>query len=159
MLKPATAVRKVLFLCTANYYRSRFAEYLFNHVAEHEGVYWRAESRGLGVGLWGNIGPISRYTVERLEALGIEPADLRRSPQQVTATDFEEADLVVAVKEAEHRPMMVALFSDWHDRIEYWAIDDLDCAEPHEALPLLECQIHTLVDRLSRQSPRSNGDG
>jgi hypothetical protein len=32
--------------------------------------------------------------------------------------------------------------------VEYWHIDDLDCAEPEEALPLLETQVRRLVDRL-----------
>jgi len=35
----------VLFLCTGNYYRSRFAEILFNAVAAKEGLGWRADSR------------------------------------------------------------------------------------------------------------------
>ena len=36
----------VLFLCTGNYYRSRFAESLFNSVAGKMGLPWRASSRG-----------------------------------------------------------------------------------------------------------------
>ena len=46
----------VLFLCSANYYRSRFAEHFFNWLAEINGMPWRADSRGLMVGGWGNIG-------------------------------------------------------------------------------------------------------
>src|SRR5947199_205561 len=39
--------KTVLFLCTGNYYRSRFAEVLFNSVAGKMGLTWRASSRGL----------------------------------------------------------------------------------------------------------------
>jgi hypothetical protein len=39
--------KTVLFLCTGNYYRSRFAEALFNSVAGKMGLPWRASSRGL----------------------------------------------------------------------------------------------------------------
>lgn len=39
-------MKTVLFLCTGNYYRSRFAEYLFNHLAEQQTLEWRAESLG-----------------------------------------------------------------------------------------------------------------
>src|SRR5260370_39303693 len=46
----------VLFLCTGNYYRSRFAEVLFNSVAAKMGLPWRASSRGLGLGRGGNKG-------------------------------------------------------------------------------------------------------
>ena len=50
---------------------SRFAEHLFNWLAESKGLHWRADSRGLAVGRAGNIGPISRHAVERLHVLNI----------------------------------------------------------------------------------------
>ncbi|MBN2191381.1 MAG: hypothetical protein JW751_01075 [Polyangiaceae bacterium] len=40
-------VAQVLFLCTGNYYRSRFAEAVFSHGASQRAVGWRALSRGL----------------------------------------------------------------------------------------------------------------
>ena len=40
--------KNVLFLCTGNYYRSRFAEILFNSVAGRMGLPWKASSRGMG---------------------------------------------------------------------------------------------------------------
>jgi protein-tyrosine-phosphatase len=39
--------KRVLFVCSGNFYRSRLAELLFNEAAEKAGVVWRAESRGL----------------------------------------------------------------------------------------------------------------
>lgn len=36
--------KAVLFLCTGNYYRSRFAECLFNSVAGKMGLLWAATS-------------------------------------------------------------------------------------------------------------------
>ena len=36
--------KTVLFLCTGNYYRSRFAEILFNSVASKLGLPWQASS-------------------------------------------------------------------------------------------------------------------
>ena len=53
-------VRSVLFLCTGNYYRSRFAEIVFNSVAERMGLPWRASSRGLALGRGvNNVGPMA----------------------------------------------------------------------------------------------------
>ncbi len=46
---PSQAHKTVLFLCTGNYYRSRFAEALFNSVAGRMGLPWRASSRGLAL--------------------------------------------------------------------------------------------------------------
>ncbi len=52
--------KTVLFLCTGNYYRSRFAEVLINFVAGRMGLPWRALSRGLAVerGV-NNVGPMA----------------------------------------------------------------------------------------------------
>jgi protein-tyrosine phosphatase len=140
--------KKVIFVCSANYYRSRYAEHYFNWVASREQLGWKADSRGLMVGVWGNIGPISNYTVDALRRRGIPLDDQPRDPKALTLTDLAEADLVVAVKETEHRAMMAEQFPLWQDRIEYWQVDDLDCAEAHESLPHLEKQIHALVERL-----------
>ena len=152
--------KKVIFVCSANYYRSRYAEHYFNWLAGREQLGWRADSRGLMVGFWGNIGPISRHAVDALRRRGIPLEDQPRDPKPLTLADLAEADLVVAVKEAEHRAMMDAQFPLWTERIEYWQVDDLDCAEAREALPHLENQIHALVERLrgtDRSGPGTGG--
>src|SRR6185312_8984112 len=64
--KVMTKRPRVLFLCTGNYYRSRYAEELFNHFAKIEGLDWRAFSRGATErGSPGNMGPMSRFARER----------------------------------------------------------------------------------------------
>jgi len=140
--------KKVIFVCSANYYRSRYAEHYFNWLAGREELDWEADSRGLMVGVWGNIGSISSYTVNALKCRGIPLEEQPREPKALTLADLAEADLVVAVKKAEHRAMMALQFPLWKDRIEYWHVDDLDCAQAEDALPHLEKQIHALVARL-----------
>src|ERR1700748_3057315 len=96
--------KTVLFLCTGNYYRSRFAEVLFNSVAGKMGLPWRASSRGLALerGV-NNVGPMAVAAVKALEARGHHAsADIARFPTQVTADDFGAAGWIVALKEAEH---------------------------------------------------------
>jgi protein-tyrosine phosphatase len=141
-------MKRVLFLCTGNYYRSRFAEIFFNWQAKLRELPWRAESRGLAVDL-GNIGPISRHTKSKMIELGIWSEEFERDPLPVAAEDFAGADLVVAVKEAEHRPLMETNFPSWRERVEYWHVHDLDCAQPIDALPHLERQVLGLLDRLA----------
>lgn len=58
-------MKSVLFLCTGNYYRSRFAEIYFNWHAPQQGLLWKAVSRGLGLDPC-NLGPLSLHTVLRL---------------------------------------------------------------------------------------------
>jgi protein-tyrosine phosphatase len=67
----------VLFLCSGNYYRSRFAEVYFNRLAEQQPSAWRADSRGLALDP-ANPGPISRHA---LEAGPQTPEDPTARPQ------------------------------------------------------------------------------
>ena len=60
-------MKQVLFLCSANYYRSRFAEHLFNWLAPKRKVRWRADSRVLEWDRWGDVGAMSSHTEEALK--------------------------------------------------------------------------------------------
>lgn len=138
---------QVLFLCSGNYYRSRFAEHLFNWLATEAGLPWRAASRGLNRSS-NNVGPISRHALDGLKRRGIPLNGKHRYPIQLELSDLTGSDLVIAVKEAEHRAMLASQFPQWEKKVEYWHIDDLDCAEPVEALPVLDRQVRELVERL-----------
>lgn len=151
-MQAANGARKatVLFLCTGNYYRSRHAEEVFNHLAAAAGLGWRATSRGLALELGvNNIGPMSRATLARLTALGIPHGPVLRMPLRVTDRDLAEADLVVALKELEHRPLLAERFPTWTERVEYWAVHDVDYAAPDSALPEIEGRVRALVARLA----------
>src|SRR6266851_9876898 len=92
--------KSVLFLCTGNYYRSRFAESLFNSVAGKMGLPWRASSRGLALerGV-NNVGPMAVSAVKALETRGLRAAvDFARFPIQVIVDDLDTADWIVALK-------------------------------------------------------------
>jgi len=144
------SVRAVLFLCTGNYYRSRFAEGLFNHLAGQLRLGWRADSCGLALGdaETENVGPISIYTIEALKLRSIPIAEPIRYPRTVTLADLTSAELIVALKEAEHRALMQQCFPDWERRITYWHVHDLDQAPPHVALAEIEKLVRSLIDCL-----------
>ena len=138
-------MQHVLFLCTGNYYRSRFAEYWFRHLAAERGLVWTAESRGLALSA-ANIGPLSIFTKRECNRLGVEFDD--RNPVALREEDLQAAALTIAVKETEHRPMMRQQFPQWESRIEYWEVHDLDRAEAEEALATLKERVEQLVFRL-----------
>jgi protein-tyrosine phosphatase len=138
----------VLFLCTGNYFRSRFAEHLFNHLAPLEGLPWQAESRGLAPDpARRNPGPISHFTISALQQRQLSIAS-HRDPLEVTLDDLKRAARIIAVKEAEHRPMARERFIEWENRIEYWHCHDLDCAAADDALNAVEARVRALVAEL-----------
>jgi protein-tyrosine phosphatase len=143
--------RVVLFLCTGNYYRSRFAEIVFNERAARRGLPWRAESRGLALerGV-NNVGPLSPHAVERLGRMGLSFDGYLRMPMPVSEDDLKRADLIVAVKADEHRPLLRERHAGWEGRAEYWEIHDDYDLPPEQALAALERQVDELLDRLAR---------
>ena len=156
MLRPVSPVpepKRIMFLCSGNYYRSRFAEILFNHLATAEGLAQRADSAGL----WRdchthNPGPMSPHTIAGLAERGVPLPSVLRAPRDVTRADVQNAALTVALKESEHRPLVMTRFPDLCARVEFWHVDDVGDAPPSAALPLLERNVRALVARLAAES-------
>lgn len=141
-------MKKILFLCTGNYYRSRFAEYLFNELATQHHLAWQADSRALALQLGvNNVGLISPHTQMRLNQLGIACTPLRE-PQQVTELDLKNSGKIIALDEAEHRPFVAQLFPKWLDKIDFWVVHDLHLTAPSIALTQIEQRVHHLVNSL-----------
>jgi protein-tyrosine phosphatase len=145
--------KKMLFLCTGNYYRSRFAEELFNHLARAAGVQWSADSRALAIerGIF-NIGPISPDTARAIRQRRIDLREPIRLPRGLSEEDLQASDRVIALKEAEHRPLLTERFPAWADRVEYWHVHDLDLSSAHEAIAEIERLVVGLIDELRQGS-------
>jgi protein-tyrosine phosphatase len=139
----------VLFLCSGNYYRSRFAELLFNHLVAGTSLAYRADSAGLWPSCHRyNPGPISADTLAALEARGVSLPGSHRAPRDVTMADVSGAAVTIALKEAEHRPLVLERFPTLLERIEFWHVHDLDQAPPSVAIPLIESNVRALIARL-----------
>lgn len=137
-------LRQILFLCTGNYYRSRFAEELFNHEARLAGLNWQASSRGLAPEPSPeNVGAISVFTLWALNDRSIPPAE--RLPVVCTIGDLEAADRVIALKEAEHRLFLAQRFPGWEDRTLYWHVDDVDVGEPADTIAQIDQLVRELI--------------
>lgn len=143
-------MKGVLFLCTGNYYRSRFAEVLFNSVANKLGLSWKALSRGLALEGVHNDGPMAVAAIRALEARGIPLGeDCTRLPALVRVEDLEGANWLVALNDEEHQSLLMERFPAVAEKVEYWQVPDTP-----EALPLIEREVMDLVARLMRGGRR-----
>jgi protein-tyrosine phosphatase len=140
----------LLFLCTGNYYRSRFAELYFNHQAAQRQLDWHAESRGLGADQPnGNIGAMSMDAYQALAKRGIKVDVSHRFPRQVSPIDLRHAHRVIALHEDEHRPMVEAQFPDAAGQVEYWRVEDVGAMAADQAMDTLARRIDALVGELA----------
>ncbi|MFO0930199.1 MAG: hypothetical protein U0736_24765 [Gemmataceae bacterium] len=117
----------------------------FNALAARAGLPWRAVSRGLDLerGVL-NIGPMARVAVEWLRHQGVADESCRRFPAEAVADDFARADRVIALDDAEHRPLVVDLFPDQIDRVEFWQVEDAP-----GVLPLIGQLVGQLIAALA----------
>ena len=143
-----TEPKKMLFVCTGNYYRSRYAEAVFNHLARMLDLRWTAFSRGLNIHtiLAGDLSPHVREDLAR-QGLSLSLTGPRRTA--LTELDLASANRAVALKESEHRPMMAEQFPAWVDRIEYWHVHDLDRARADDALPQIYDRVKDIAGDLA----------
>lgn len=156
MHAPRHTPLNLLFLCSGNYYRSRFAEFLFNRLVVDTELPWQACSRGLIVDrISHNIGPISPYTITALQSRRIILPEVLRFPLQLQEQDLTAAHRIIALKEIEHRPLLAERFPLWTDRVDYWHIDDVDYAAAETALALLEQNVIRLIKQLDRGGRRT----
>ncbi len=139
----------IIFLCTGNYYRSRFAEYYFNHFSD--ALPWRAESRGLALDTYNNIGPISALTTTELKKLGIVVTN-PRFPISATEKDFESAQKIIALNKVEHEPIINKNFPKWEGSVTYWEVGDIDTMLTGTAVHKMEKLLNELLESLKRDN-------
>jgi protein-tyrosine phosphatase len=139
-------MREILFICTGNYYRSRFAEAVFNHHAERAGAAVRAISRGLETfridpELHGDLSPLTRAA---LELRGIPRRHTAPAPVQLILDDLVRATRAIALDAREHRPMIEEAFPEHAGRVEFWDVPDVPGCPPAVALARIEANVLAL---------------
>jgi protein-tyrosine phosphatase len=149
-------IQKVLFLCTGNYYRSRFAEQLFNVRATQGDLHWWAYSRGLALEKGrNNVGPMSPNAIQALQERGIMLHHGPRYPLQAEAGDFHSANMIIALQQAEHQPYIRDRYAAWAKRVHYWHVHDVTPTHAYDPLREIDREIQRLILHLSASQNRS----
>jgi protein-tyrosine phosphatase len=148
-------MNSILFICTGNYYRSRFAEIVFNDIAKREKIAAVAFSRGFRLNPAKNSGALSPHAVSYLSLLRISfghPGE----PTRLTTADLNGASCIVVLDEKEHRPMMRQSFPDWEDKVQYWNFEDDYLVSPANVLPALKEKVLDLATSLANETPQAH---
>lgn len=141
-------LREVIFVCTGNYYRSRFAETYFNHRKKETNLGWEASSRGLNIYNNNNVGPISTHSTDYLKALSIPVHEELRFPLPLLLDDLVRADLVILLDRKEHFPMLQEQFPQYLSSVQFWDFPDVHIAPSSEILPKIKIKVEELLLQL-----------
>lgn len=142
-------MKRCLFICTGNYYRSRYAEAIFNYEAQRLGLNWSAYSRGLAIQY--ASGDIASQTKQMLLEKKIPLTMTGPTRVQIHEKDFYEADRIIALQHHEHYPMMQEQYPDWADKIEYWDVADIGFVSARLALARIEQLVLEFIEKLEKE--------
>ena len=140
-------MNNILFVCTGNIFRSRFAEEVFNHLCEINGVDATAFSAGLQVGGYKQR-KIYRPAMNELERLKIEPLRSNEDSVHIDDIDVSIYDQIICMDEEEHKPMVRSneLLSGF--TFQYWNIVDMPKVPSDKSLPKCYKKVESLIDQL-----------
>ena len=136
-------MKKVLFICTGNYFRSKFAEIYFNF--KKANTDWIAFSRGFDISNVKNTGPISFYSINKLNELDIVIPEQINMPELLTEQDLLQSEIIIALNELEHRTFIKKQFPLWENKIVFWSIKDLYEEDAKISLNKLILEIEKII--------------
>jgi protein-tyrosine phosphatase len=141
----------ICFLCTGNYYRSRYAEECFNHQAHKAGLQWRATSRALHQDLSTvrNVGSMSPVAIVSLWLKGIRPRQAQRAAQTLGQAESSQFSRLVALDAEEHTPYVETYYPALKGKMIYWDIKDLDKESPKIAFAKIDRHVQRLIETLA----------
>jgi protein-tyrosine phosphatase len=149
--RPPARTKTVLFICTGNYYRSRYAQAVFNEQATPG---WSAVSRGLDTST-PHSAPVSPLVVADLTRRHIDLARVAGTPQPLTRKDLDAADVVVLLDGAEHEPMLRKQFPDFpFSKVRSWSVQDVPRTQPADAFAAIWSEVESLVGDITAPPPK-----
>jgi protein-tyrosine phosphatase len=140
----------VLFVCTGNFYRSRFAEAIFK--ARTTGSTLTASSRGLDTSKPRDTG-LSPLVVAELKRLNISADLVAGYPRQLKREDLGAADVVVLLDGREHAPMLHKQFPQVDmAKVRQWSVQDVPAMAASDAFAEITRQVELLIAELAERA-------
>ena len=143
-------MHKVLFVCTANIYRSRFSEEVYNHLTSKLNIPSEAFSAGLKVGEYVTR-KIYSPALQQLHYYKIKPKRKDEFSVHIDELTLTNYDKIICLDEAEHRPMVNRNARLNKIEIDYWNIIDEPTVSSSISLPQCYKMVEDLVAEVSKK--------
>ncbi len=143
-------MHRVLFVCTANIFRSRFSEEVYNHFAKKLNIPSEAFSAGLKVGEY-TTRKIYRPALQQLDYFDIEPQRKDELSVHINDLDLTDYHKIICMDEEEHKPMIEANSNLSNLKIEYWDIVDEPKVSSHISLPKCYLEVEKLISNIASE--------
>ena len=143
-------MHKVLFVCTANIFRSRFSEEVYNHFAKKLNIPSEAFSAGLRVGEY-TTRKIYRPALHQLAHFNIEPKRKDELSVHINDLDLKDYHKIICMDEKEHRPMVEMNDQLSKVNMDYWNIVDEPMVSSKVSLPVCFDKVKDLVMSVSKK--------
>ncbi len=148
-------MHKILFVCTANIFRSRFSEEVYNHLINQIDLPSIAFSAGLQVGNY-ITRRMYRPALEQLDLLQIKPMRKNELSIHIDKLKLSDYKKIICLDEKEHKPMVEANGKLKDFNIEYWDIVDEPRVSSHISLPKCYKKVEELVNQVSMELRHSS---
>ena len=143
-------MHRVLFVCTANIFRSRFSEEVYNHFAKKLNIPSEAFSAGLRVGEY-TTRKIYTPALQQLKNYNIKPSRKDDLSIHINDLDLNVYDMIICMDEVEHRPMVEMNDQLNKINIDYWNIVDEPMVSSKVSLPVCFDKVKDLVISVSKK--------
>ena len=140
-------MKKILFVCTANIFRSRFAEEVFNSLASDSSLSLSAFSAGMKVGEF-TTRKIYYPALEQLKRYNIKPQRGNELSTHIDDLNLDEYDRIICMDEPEHRPMVEENTNLKGRDVEYWNIVDIPEEDSRVSLPMCYEKVNKLFSEM-----------
>ena len=143
-------MHRVLFVCTANIFRSRFSEEVYNYLANRTKLPSQAFSAGLKVGSY-TTRKIYSPALKQLKSFNIVPKRKDELSIHIEKIDLKKFNKIICMDQSEHKPMISEnpMLNEFN--FDYWDIVDEPAVSSKISLPKCYQKVEKLIEQFSRK--------